>query len=108
MLKIYMVKITITSWNLVLRVLQELSKKLLQSTTKRKDERFLQLKEPLKKKCKPFLYLQKKKYPIKKVMDNGFCRITFILGLFWGLNKGLWGTSGDKFFTDFNCEFLLF
>ena len=24
-------------------------------------------------------------------MDNGFSRISFILGLFWGLSKGLWG-----------------
>ena len=24
-------------------------------------------------------------------MDNGFSRVSFILGLFWGLSKGLWG-----------------
>ena len=37
-----------------------------------------------------FFIFTKKKYPIK-VMDNGFSRISFILGLFWGLSKGLWG-----------------
>ena len=37
-----------------------------------------------------FFIFIKKKHPIK-VMDNGFSRISFVLGLFWGLNKGLWG-----------------
>ena len=37
-----------------------------------------------------FFIFTKKKYPIK-VMDNGFSRVSFILGLFWGLSKGLWG-----------------
>ena len=37
-----------------------------------------------------FFIFTKKKNPIK-VMDNGFSRVSFILGLFWGLNKGLWG-----------------
>ena len=36
-----------------------------------------------------FFIFTKKKYPTK-VMDNGFSRVSFILGLFWGLNKGLW------------------
>ena len=30
-------------------------------------------------------------------MDNGFSRITFILGLFWGLNKGLWAPVAINF-----------
>ncbi len=30
-------------------------------------------------------------------MDNGFCRTSFILGLFWGLNKGLWGPVAINF-----------
>ena len=51
--------------------------------------RFLQLKELFKKKMQTF-YIYQKKYPIK-VMDNGFSRVSFILGLFWGLSKGLWG-----------------
>ena len=37
-----------------------------------------------------FFIFTKKKHPIK-VMDNGFSRVSFILGLFWGLSKGLWG-----------------
>ena len=54
-----------------------------------------------------FFIFTKKKYPIK-VMDNGFSRVSFILGLFWGLSKGFMGTSGDKSFTNFNFEYLLF
>ena len=37
-----------------------------------------------------FFIFTKKKCPIK-VLDNGFSRVSFILGLFWGLSKGLWG-----------------
>ena len=51
--------------------------------------RFLQLKGLFKKKNANFFYIYKKKYPIK-VLDNGFSRVSFILGLFWGLYKGLW------------------
>ena len=36
-----------------------------------------------------FFIFTKKKHPTK-VMDNGFSRVSFIFGLFWGLNKGLW------------------
>ena len=36
-----------------------------------------------------FFIFTKKKHPIK-VVDNGFSLITFVFGLFWGLNKGLW------------------
>tara|TARA_E500000331_G_C16973713_1_gene590408 strand:- start:5 stop:361 length:357 start_codon:yes stop_codon:yes gene_type:complete len=36
-----------------------------------------------------FFIFTKKKHPIK-VMDCGFSKISFILGLFWGLNKELW------------------
>ena len=43
-----------------------------------------------------FFIFTKKKHPIK-VIDNGFSRITFILGLFWGLNKGLWGPVAINF-----------
>ena len=52
--------------------------------------RFLQLKGLFKKEMQTFFIFTKKKYPIK-VMDNGFSRVSFILGLFWGLSKGLWG-----------------
>ena len=58
--------------------------------------RFLQLKGLFKKEMQTFFILTKKKYPIK-VMDNGFSRITFILGLFWGLNKGLWAPVAINF-----------
>ena len=36
-----------------------------------------------------FFIFTKKKYPTK-VMDNGFSRVLLILGLLWGLYKGLW------------------
>tara|TARA_B100000963_G_scaffold326750_1_gene314046 strand:+ start:2074 stop:2406 length:333 start_codon:yes stop_codon:yes gene_type:complete len=37
-----------------------------------------------------FFIFTKKNHPTK-VMDNGFSKLSFFLGLFWGLNKGLWG-----------------
>ena len=37
-----------------------------------------------------FFIFTKKRCPTK-VMDNGFSRVSFILGLLWGLSKGLWG-----------------
>ena len=36
-----------------------------------------------------FFIFTKKKYPIK-VLDNGFSRVLLILGLLWGIYKGLW------------------
>ena len=36
-----------------------------------------------------FFIFTKKKYPTK-VIDNGFSRVLLILGLLWGLYKGLW------------------
>ena len=36
-----------------------------------------------------FFIFTKKEHPTKAI-DNNFCKISFIFGLFWGLNKGLW------------------
>ena len=36
-----------------------------------------------------FFIFTKKKHPTK-VLDNGFSKAPFILGLFWALNKRLW------------------
>ena len=37
-----------------------------------------------------FFIFTKKEHPTK-VIDNNFSKISFVFGLFWGLNKGLWG-----------------
>ena len=36
-----------------------------------------------------FFIFTKKEHPTK-VIDNSFSKISFVFGLFWGLNKGLW------------------
>ena len=36
-----------------------------------------------------FFIFTKKEHPTKAI-DNNFCKISFVFGLFWGLNKGLW------------------
>ena len=36
-----------------------------------------------------FFIFTKKDHPTK-VIDNSFSKVSFVFGLFWGLNKGLW------------------
>ena len=63
-----------------------------------------------------FFIFTKKEHPTKAI-DNGFSKISFAFGLFWGLNKGLWLPVSINFLlllilsfysSDFLTGFILF